>query len=99
MTLEDYREQLDAVDKALEENFVRRMRIVDEIGAYKRANGLPTLDAGREAKVLEKHASAAEDELKPYMRDFFRALMNISKSYQDSKRAVSGVCAECDKTK
>ena len=83
MTLEDYRAELDVIDKTLEEFFLRRMQIVEKIGQYKKEHGLPTLDASREAKVLEKHTQGHPEELRPYIEEYFRALMAISRSYQD----------------
>ena len=85
--LEEYRAELDEIDKVLEQYFVRRMQVVANIGAYKRLHGIPTLDAGREAQVLEKHTRSIEPQFVPYMEDFFRAMMAISRKYQDDQRA------------
>ena len=86
--LEEYRAELDEVDKVLEQYFVRRMKIVDRIGRYKRLNNIPTLDASREAAVLEKHTRDIDPELVPYMEEYFRAMMAISRKYQDEKKAA-----------
>ena len=86
MSLEEYRAELDVIDKTLEEYFVRRMKVVEKIGEYKRANGIPTLDAGREKVVLEKHTKDIDPELALYMEEYFRAMMDISKQYQNDKR-------------
>ena len=75
MTLEEYRAELDVIDKTLEDYFVRRMKVVAKIGEYKRANGIPTLDAG------------LEPELAPYMEEYFKAMMDISKQYQNDRRS------------
>ena len=87
MTLEEYRAELDVIDKTLEDYFVRRMKVVAKIGEYKRANGIPTLDAGREKAVLEKHTRGIEPELAPYMEEYFKAMMDISKKYQNDRRS------------
>ena len=86
MGLEEYRAELDVIDKTLEEYFVRRMQLVTKIGEYKRANGIPTLDAGREKAVLEKHTKDIDPELVPYMEEYFKAMMAISRQYQDDRR-------------
>ena len=86
--LDEYRAELDEIDKVLEQYFVRRMQVVANIGEFKRANGIPTLDAGREAQVLEKHTRSIEPQFVPYMEDFFRAMMAISRKYQDDQRAT-----------
>ena len=81
--LELLRSELDAVDKGLEEGFARRMQIVGEIAEYKAAHALPTLDAAREAEVLEKHTQNCPAELKPYMAYYFKVLMSLSRNYQE----------------
>ena len=86
MSLEEYRAELDVIDKTLEEYFVRRMKVVAKIGEYKRANDIPTLDAGREKAVLEKHTKEIEPEFVPYMEEYFKAMMAISRKYQDDRR-------------
>ncbi len=91
MSLEKYRAELDVIDKALEENFVRRMKVVAKIGEYKRANGIPTLDAGREKAVLEKHTKDIEPDFVPYMEEYFKAMMAISRKYQDDNRNLFGI--------
>ena len=88
MTLEDYRAELDAIDKTLEDCFVRRMQTVAKIGEYKQQHGMPTLDPGREAEVLQKHTAGLEEDLKPCMEDFFKAVMAISRNYQDRNKSL-----------
>ena len=77
------RNELDIVDKGLEEGFARRMQIVEKIAEYKAAHGLPSLDAAREAEVLEKHTENCPAELKPYMANYFKVLMSLSRNYQE----------------
>ncbi len=83
MELKDLREQLDAVDAVLEEKFIERMEIVRQIDELKKRRGLPVLDASREAQVLEKHLAGTPDALKPYMEEFFKAVMAQSRSLQN----------------
>ena len=88
MELKDLREQLDAVDAVLEEKFIERMEIVRQIGELKKLRGLPVLDASREAQVLEKHLAGTPDPLKPYMEEFFKAVMAQSRSLQSREYAA-----------
>ena len=81
--LDFLRAELDAVDKTLEEGFVRRMQAVEKIAEYKAEHGLPTLDASREAAVLEMHTENCPKELKPYMEYYFKVLMSLSRNYQE----------------
>lgn len=83
MKLDDYRAELDAIDKTLEEGFIRRMETVKKIGEYKAEHGLPTLDAGREAAVIDMHTENCPDELKPYMAYYFKVLMALSRNLQE----------------
>ena len=50
--LKDLREKIDAIDQQMVDLFKQRMEVSKEVAAYKRANGLPTLDAGRERALL-----------------------------------------------
>ena len=45
--LKDLREKIDAIDQQMVDLFKQRMEVSKEVAAYKQANGLPTLDAGR----------------------------------------------------
>ena len=83
MELIELRKQLDRIDKVLEEKFSERMQVVEQIRKYKKANGLPTLDTIREVQVLSKHTEMQLEELKPYIEEFFRSVMTISRQYQD----------------
>ena len=88
MELEELREKLDAVDKVLEKKFAQRMKIVEQIGEYKRQHDLPTIDAAREAMVLAKHTEGQPEELKPYMEEFFRSVIALSRQLQEDQRSV-----------
>ena len=52
--LKDLREKIDAIDQQMVDLFKQRMEVSKEVAAYKQANGLPTLDAGRERALLGK---------------------------------------------
>ena len=84
--LEEYRSELDALDSTLEECFIKRMQTVKKIAEYKAQQGLPTRDASREAQILEKHCASAPEELAPYMKEYFRKLLALSRKYQDELR-------------
>ena len=57
MNLADYRKQLDRIDAEILQLFEERMNVVREIGIWKKQNGIPVLDAGREAEKLETLSS------------------------------------------
>lgn len=56
--LKDLREKIDAIDQQMVDLFKQRMEVSKEVAAYKQANGLPTLDAGRERALLGKVGEA-----------------------------------------
>jgi chorismate mutase/prephenate dehydratase len=81
--LEAARQEIDAVDAEMAACFVRRMDAVGAVVAYKKAHGLPVLDAGREAAVLEKNlARIPKASYRPYYADYLRYNMALSRQYQ-----------------
>ena len=81
--LTQLRTEIDEIDGQLVELFRRRMEISRDVAAYKKANGLPTLDAGRERALLAKVAELSGEPLAGYAQSVFRAIMAASRSYQD----------------
>ncbi len=54
MDLDCIREQINTIDSQLVELLEKRMELVDQVTAYKRATGKPVLDTSRENAVLER---------------------------------------------
>ena len=72
--LEQARAQIDTVDRQMAALFEQRMAAVRQVIEYKQATGMPILDSGREAQVIEKNtAYIAEEVLRPYYADLLRA--------------------------
>lgn len=61
MDLEEYRKQIDDVDRQIIGLIARRMKIVEEVGKYKAKESLPPLDETRWDKVLERRMKWAEE--------------------------------------
>lgn len=81
--LQEAREAINRVDNEMARLFVERMRAAAAVAEYKKENGLPILDASREAQVIERGVARIEDEdLKEYYVTFLKHLMDVSKSYQ-----------------
>jgi chorismate mutase len=55
------RAEIESVDRSLVRLIADRVRLAREIGAAKRAAGLPTLDHVREAAVVRRAVSLARD--------------------------------------
>lgn len=95
--MDEARETINRVDAEMAKLFLERMDAVRTVYEYKKENGLPILDPKREATVIERNASAIEDEtLKEYYIDYIKDMMSISRAYQHRlqsglKVAYSGV--------
>lgn len=81
--INEARKIIAETDGAIASLFERRMAAVEEIAKYKKEHALPIVDAEREAALLEKNLSAIENaEYRPYFVGVFKALTDVSKSYQ-----------------
>ena len=88
--LQEARKIINEVDSKIAALFVERMRAAELVARYKQANGLPILDAQREAAVLRNGAARVEDEtLREYYIDFMRDTMAISRRYQQRLMAAA----------
>lgn len=88
--LQAIREEIAEVDEQMAALFVRRMRLAQEVAAYKKTYGLPVYDASQEARVLERGAERVRDtQLVGYYRSFLQGMMDLSKRYQ--RRLMEGV--------
>ena len=80
--LDEIRKNIDLADRELVAAFCRRMDLVREVAAYKIANGLPVLQAGRENVVLDKAEQAAGPEYGAYARDLYTHVLRESRLMQ-----------------
>ena len=81
--LEQARLAIGSVDKQIAALFEERMRLCSRILEYKRANGLPILDAPQEERVLARNMENVSDPaVREYYILFLRDLMKVSKAYQ-----------------
>ena len=82
LNLQDIRGQLDQIDDQLIGLFARRMRLVSDVAAYKKENGLPILDSGRERQIINRVSLAAGDDLEHYAKLLYQTLFSVSRAYQ-----------------
>ena len=88
--LKKAREQINAIDREMAELFEKRMKAVEQICDYKRENGLPIEDSGREQAVIEKNSAYIHDvRLKEFYVNFIKNNMLVSKQYQ--RRLMQGM--------
>lgn len=76
------REKTDSADGELLRLFERRLRAVRSIAEYKREQGIPAEDEGREADILSRVNKEAASGTKEYAEEFFRDILRLSKEYQ-----------------
>lgn len=77
------RQEIDQLDGQLARLFLRRMEICREVGAYKKANGLPVLDRRREQEVLVAKSALTDDpKARQSLRTLFETIMAESRALQ-----------------
>lgn len=82
MDLNDYRRQIDDIDRQLLALFGQRMEVAAAIAAYKKEHGLPVLDGKREREKLLDVAAKTPDDLKDYAVSLYSLLFELSRSHQ-----------------
>jgi len=85
MDLQQCRARIDEIDEQIVRLFCERMKVVEDVAAYKKANNLPVLQTSREAQVLDRVAALAGPQLGDSARALFVSMMNISKTYQNTQ--------------
>lgn len=78
------RDEIERVDRAVIELIARRVQVAREVGAAKRAAGLPTLDPAREASVIRQIAVLAREAKLPDadVREIFWHIIGLSRRAQ-----------------
>lgn len=76
--LQDFRTNLDNIDRALVYLLAERFFVTHKVGLYKKSNGLPAVDAKREQAILADVRSRAENSgLDPeFAERLFRLIMD-----------------------
>lgn len=83
--LEEYRKEIDSIDKELIELFEKRMNIAIKVGEYKRQNNLPIFNGKREEEVIEKNVrNLNNSNYSDITRRFFENIMELSRSLQQN---------------
>lgn len=81
--LDEYRIEIDEIDRELVQLFEKRMETVLKVASYKKENGMEVLQSGREEVVLQKAVDNLND--KKYendIREVFELLMRLSRESQ-----------------
>jgi len=83
--LSHLRTEIERVDRSLVQLIADRVRLARDIGAAKRAAGMPTLDHAREATVVRRAVSLARDTgltCDDEIRQIFWQLIGLSRRAQ-----------------
>ena len=90
--LDEIRGQIQETDREMARLFEQRMKAVEQVAAYKKAKGIPVLDAKQEERVLERNAAfVSDDVIRQYYLSFMNEVFAVSRSYQE--RLISGARA------
>lgn len=82
--LNEFREQINIIDKQIASLFEERMKLSADIAEYKKKNNLDIFDKKREEEVIRRNIELIQDEnLKEYYQKLLIYLMNLSKQYQN----------------
>ena len=82
MSMEEYRSQINDIDKEIVRLYTERMEVVKSIGKYKKENNLPVKDSRREKELLEKITEMAGDEYDNDIRSLYSLMFELSRSNQ-----------------
>lgn len=82
MELNNLREHIDSIDKELTRLLVERMDTVGEVAKSKKSTGKAIRDHARERTILNRVTEQAGDVYAPYVKDIYKLIMEMSRSYQ-----------------
>lgn len=82
--LQELRKEIDHIDRQLVPLFEQRMDAVLQVAAYKLANNLPVLNAGREQQVLDKCVGLLQNkEYASAVVEWMNLTMALSRNAQE----------------
>ncbi len=83
--LDEARVKINNIDKEMAKLFEDRMKIVEDVIAYKIENNLPILDETREKEVINKNLNNINNKVFiPYYEKYLENNMALSRSYQQT---------------
>ena len=79
--LEELREQIDGIDRQLVDLLAQRLRVIQQVTAFKQEHDLPTFHPAREENLISaRRAQASAAGLDPdYVEDLFRTMLRHSR--------------------
>ena len=83
MALDELRHEIDEADRILLDAIEKRIDVARRIGEYKRIIGKPVYDRDREASKLDSLERLAGAESRPYIRDLYTKIFEVTRSHED----------------
>ncbi len=83
MALDELRHEIDEADRILLDAIEKRIDVARRIGEYKRIIGKPVYDRDREASKLDSLERLAGAESRPYIRDLYAKIFEVTRSHED----------------
>ena len=81
--LDEYRVEIDEIDREIVQLFEKRMETVLSLANYKKENGMEVLQSSREEVVLQMAVSNLKDKkYEDDIREVFELLMRLSRNSQ-----------------
>ena len=90
MELQELRSKIDEIDAQLTKLFEARMDVAAEIGAWKRENHMPVLDAARERDKLADIAASSRADMQTYTQMLYSMIFELSRSHQSDLTRTPG---------
>ena len=89
MELTELREQIDAVDAELVALLEKRFDVAAAIADYKLAQGLPVLDAGREADKIEAVKAQCRPGTAELIGSLYGSIIAATRAYEADRMEAS----------
>lgn len=81
--LDEARQNINHIDEEIINLFKERMLASKMVAMYKKENNMPIFDSKREEELIKNNCLKLNDkELEEYYKEFFEAILNVSKKYQ-----------------
>lgn len=92
MDLKELRDRIDEIDEEIVSLYERRMRISEDVAAYKIENGKNVLDRERELSKLSKVKSLTHNDFNALgVTELFEQIMSMSRKKQYALMAEKGI--------
>lgn len=83
--IQELRTEIDQIDRQIVDLLKQRLDTANEVAEYKRERNLPVLDSNRENALMQKISDQAGEEMSPYIRSIYHAMLSNSRSFQNVK--------------